>query len=674
MSQEKLLLKPGVNSNYTPTLNEAGWSVSQNIRFFNNLVQKIGGWAKYVGQALYGFPTGLFAWEDLNSIPYVVAGTQGTLEVAYQGQLYDITPQLSVQNLSDPFTTIINTNTMSVHDVAHGELANDVINIVTETSINGQLLIGYQTVFSVTDADNYIVNTNKIFTASVSGATTALFTTTMGSPIVTVTLVNHGRMAGAFYTINVSTTVGGLILVGQYVVASVIDADNFTFSAGGNAGSAASGRENGGNIRIDYLIHGSDAETVPNAGYGVSTYSSGQYGITFSSSAPNQLRQWFFGNWGSLLISNFTGGGIYVWDPAGGVTGNPATIIATAPTANSMFIAMPERQVVALGAAGDPLLIKWSDVDDYTQWTPDITNQAGSYRLPRGSRIVGGLQAPQMGLIWTDLGIWAMQYIQPPLVYGFTEIATSCGLVSARAKGILGGKVYWMSKDNFYMYDGTVNPVPCTVWDKVFNNLNNLFIDQTVCAVNSAFNEISWFFPTNTDLGYQTDEIGYVKYNAADNVWDYGFLGRTAWIDQSVAGNAMGTDFNGFIFQHEIGNDDGSNAMEAFAETGLFKISNGLNYMFIERMIPDYFVGNANGNITVTITTVDYPGDYPDTSPAIYPILGPRVKSFDINNGTEYIIVRLRGRLASVRFSSNGAGVFWRLGEPLFVMSPIGRR
>ncbi len=664
MSQSKILIKPGVNTNYTPMLNETGFSASQNIRFFNGLLQKIGGWAKYVGQALYGFCTGLFAWQDLNGTPYVVGGTQGTLEVTFQGMLYDITPQLSVQNLSDPFTTIINDSHMSVHDVAHGELVNDVINIITETAINGQLLIGYQTVTSVTDADNYVVNTGHVWTASVSGATTALFTTTMGSPIVTVTLVNHGRMGGVFYNINVSTTVGGLILFGEYVVATVIDADNFTFNAGSNAGSAASGRENGGNIRINYLIHGSDAESVPIFGYGVSTYSSGQYGITFASSAPNQLRQWFFGNWGSFLIANFTGGGIYVWDPASGVTSNPATIIGSAPTANSMFIAMPQRQVVALGAAGDPLLIKWSDVDDYTQWTPSITNQAGSYRLPRGSRIVGGGQAPQMGLIWTDLGLWAMQYIQPPLVYGFTEIATSCGLVSARAWGILGGKTYWMSKDNFYIYDGTVNPLPCPVWDKIFGNLNSLFIDTTQCAVNSAFNEISWFFPANATGSFQTDDIAYVKYNSADNVWDYGFLARTAWIDQSVAGNAMGTDDSGFIFQHEIGNDDDGIAMTAFGETGLFKIADGLNYIFLERMIPD-FIAEDNGAMTITISTVDYPGDYP---------IRARTKTFDIDDSTEYIIVRMRGRLASIKFESDTLGGFWRLGEPLFVISPSGRR
>ncbi len=660
MSQSKILIKPGVNTNYTPMLNETGFSASQNIRFFNGLLQKIGGWAKYVGQALYGFCTGLFAWQDLNGTPYVVGGTQGTLEVAFQGMLYDITPQLSVQNLSDPFTTIISNTHMSVHDVAHGELVNDVINIVTETSINGKLLIGYQTVTSVTDADNYIVNTGDVWTASVSGATTALYTTVMGSPIVTVTLVNHGR-TGGFYTIHVSTAVGGLTLVGEYAIASIVDADNFTFNAGSNAASSASGRENGGNIRIEYLIHGSDAESVPIFGYGVSTYSSGQYGITFANSTPNQLRQWFFGNWGSFLIANFTGGGIYVWDPASGVTNNPATIIGSAPTANSMFIAMPQRQVVALGAAGDPLLIKWSDVDDYTQWTPSITNQAGSYRLPRGSRIVGGAQAPQMGLIWTDLGLWAMQYIQPPLVYGFTEIATSCGLVSARAWGILGGKTYWMSKDNFYIYDGTVNPLPCPVWDKIFGNLNSQFIDTTACAVNSAFNEISWFFPAVMTGSFQTDDIAYVKYNSADNVWDYGFLARTAWIDQSVAGNAIGTDDSGFIFQHEIGNDDDGIAMTAFGETGFFKVSDGLIYVFIERFIPD-FVFEDNAVITMTISTVDYPQDI------------PRTKSFTIDGNTEYVIARMRGRLASIKFESDTLGGFWRLGEPLFVISPSGRR
>lgn len=658
MPSSKIILKPGINTEYTPMLNEGGWSFSNLIRFFQGLLQKLGGWAKFIGTAVHGIGRGIFAWEDLDGQGYVVVGTNGTLEVVYQDAMYDITPQLSVQNLSNPFTTISGTNQITVTDVAHGELAGDVINIVTQTSINGKLLIGYQDVVNVIDADHYVIETDQTFSASVSGATTALYTTTNTSSIITVTLVNHGLMVGTYYTVNVSTTVATVVLFGNYLVASVIDADNFTFDAGSAANANASGRENGGNIRIDYLIHAGLVSSTYSGGYGVGTYGLGSYGIGVASTAVSPLRQWFFGNWGSFLIANYTNGDFYVWDPSSGVTSNPATIITNAPTANSMFIAMPERQVVALGAAGDPLLIKWSDVDDYDQWTPDITNQAGSYRLPKGSRIVGGIQAPQMGLIWTDLGLWAMQYIQPPLIYGFTEIASGCGLISARAMGILGGKTYWMSDKNFFVYDGSVNSIPCGVWDKVFFNIDTTQLDKITCAVNSAFDEISWFFPSGDGDG-EVDT--YVKLNTALGTWDYGSLCRTAWMDKSVITNASGVDENGYIQQHEVGNDADGLPMDSYAQSGWFKISDGLYYLFVERMIPD-FVLSDGATLVLTMSTVDYPGDT------------PRTKTFAITSATEFLIIRMRGRLASIKVESTDLGSFWRLGEPLYIGSPMGRR
>lgn len=658
MPSSKLILRPGINREMTPMLNEGGWSFSNLIRFFQGMLQKLGGWAKYVGQSVYGTARGIFGWEDLNGQPYVAVGTEGTLEVVYQTTLYDITPLTSTQNLSDPFTTISGTNTLTVHDAAHGETAGNVIDIITETAINGKLLIGYQTVVSITDVDNYIISTDQTFSASVSGATTALYTTVNTDSTVTVTLVNHGRTVGTYYTINVSTIVGGLTLVGNYLINSIIDADNFTFDAGAPASSADTGNENAGDIRINYLFGAGISSATVTGGYGVGTYGVGTYGIGVVSSAPTPLRQWFFGNWGELLIANPTNEGIYVWDPNSGVTSNPATIIGTAPTTNSMFIAMPERQVVALGADGDALLIKWSDVDDYTQWTPDITNQAGSYRLPKGSRIVGGLQAPQMGLIWTDLGLWAMQYIQPPLIYGFTEIASGCGLISARAMGVLGGKTYWMSHNNFYMYDGTVSPIVCSVWDIIFYHLNDSQVDKITCAVNSAFNEISWFFPSAEGTG-EVDT--YVKFNADENVWDYGSLVRTAWTDSSVVINPLGVDDRGYIQQHEISNDADGLPIDSFAESGWFKISDGLYYLFLERLIPD-FTMSSGATIILTMSTVDYPNDT------------PRMKSFSIMSDTEYVIIRMRGRLASIKIESNDLGSFWRSGEILNIGSPSGRR
>lgn len=654
----KVIVPPGIDTQNTPMLNEGRFSLGNLIRFFQGKAQKIGGWTKYMGTAIHDTCRGIFTWQDLNSQSYVVAGTNDALQLVYQNAIYDITPLLSTKNLANPFTTISGTNTLTVHDVAHGELVSDAIYIVTETSINGKLLIGYYDVSSVTDADNYVISTGSTFSASVAGATTALFSTTNTSPTVQVTLTNHGRVAGQFYTVNVSTAVGGLTLVGDYLVASVIDANNFTFNAGANATSTTTANENAGNIRINYLMHAGLTSSTALGGYGIGGYGTGTYGIGTVATTLTPLRQWFFGNWGKILIANPSGGSIYLWDPTSGVTSNHATAIGTAPTANSMFIAMPSRQVVALGVNGDPLNIMWSEVDNYTIWIPASTNQAGSYRLPRGTKIVGGIQAPQMGMIWTDLGVWAMQYIQSPLIYGFTEIGTNCGLIAARAVGILNGKVYWMSNNNFFVYNGSVEAIPCAVWDRVFMNLNSEQADKITCAVNSEFNEIFWFYPSATGNG---ENDLYVKYNAEENVWDYGSLSRTAWLDRTVISNPLGVGSDSYIYQHEVGNNADSSAMDSYIQTGWFKITDGLMYLFIERMIPDFVLSNG-ASITITISTVDYPNDT------------PRTKSFTVTSGTEYSVIRLRGRLASIKVESTDLNSFWRLGELLYLGTVAGRR
>lgn len=658
LNYNTVTIKPGVNTEQTPMLNQSGWSASQLIRSFQMMAQKLGGWSKFIGQALFGTCRGIFAWQDLNSQGYVACGTNNTLEIVYQTAVYDITPVDATVNLTTPFTTISGTNTMTVHSVAHGRLVGDAIYAVTEFSVNNQVIYGYMEVTAITDADHFIVSTPVTFTASVTGGVTALYTTTMSSSSVQATLNGHGLVVGSPYNVHVSTTVGGIVLIGQYAVATVIDANNFTFDSGTLAGSSTTGSENGGNVRMNYLLHAGLVSSTYQGGYGVGPYGVGTYGIGVASTAITLLREWSLGNWGYLLIANPTGGSIYVWDPTSGVTANPATLIATAPTANMMFIAMPERQVVALGTDGDPLNIQWSNVDDYTDWTPTPTNQAGGYRLPTGSRIVGGIQAPQAALIWTDLGLWIMQYINEPFIYGFTNIATGCGLIGARGMGILGGIVYWISQGNFYMYNSGAQILPCSVWDKIFYNINESQYEKITCAVNSEFNEIAWYYPSATGTG---EVDSYVKFNASDGVWDYGSLVRTAWMDKSVVINAAGVDENSFIQQHEVSNDADGSAMVSYVETGFFKMAEGFIYIFLERIIPD-FIMSEGAQLSVTVTTVDYPNDT------------PRSQTFPFTSDTEYIIVRSRGRLCKLRFESSDLGSFWRCGQPLTVTAEMGRR
>lgn len=663
MANFPIKLVPGINNVKTPLLLEAGWASCNLIRFFQGQIQKLGGWAKYIGQAVHGICRGIFAWQDLSSNGYVVAGTDSVLQVASGTALYDITPQRSVVNLADQLTTVSGTDHLSIHSVANGVSVGDATNIFTETAINGKLLQGFYDVISITDADNFIVSTGQTFSASVTGSTTAQYNTTNTSPIVTVTLTNHGRVVGQVYTNNVSTTVGGLVIYGSYVVATVPDANTFTFNYGTNAGSTANGKENAGSVRVYLLLHAGGTSSTGSGAYGGGTYGSGTFGIGTIATVTTPARQWFLGNWGELLIANPSQGDIYVWDPGSGLLSNPATVIAAAPTAESIFIAMPERQVVALGAGGDPLLVQWSGVDDYNQWTPAITNQSGSYRLTTGSRIMGGLQGPQAGLIWTDLGLWIMQYIQPPLIYGFTEIGRGCGLIAPRAMGILGSTPFWMSGKNFYVYEGQPTILPCPVWDTIFNNLNPAQTAKITCAPNSDFNEISWFYPSAGGTG---EVDSYVKYNKLENVWDYGTLDRTAWMDKSVVANATGVDANGYIQQHEVSNDADGVEMIGYAESGYFKIAEGNSFMFIERMLPDFIFDSTSDSVPATVDLGIDVFNYNSVS--------GYNKSMSVSTGTEYEVIRLRGRFASIRIDFSGLYSFWRLGEILITGSPSGRR
>lgn len=668
MPYQKIILRPGVNVQATPLLNEASLSVSNLIRIKDGILQKLGGWQRLTDQALTGVCRGMLAWADLVATPYAAFGTDQRLEIYYGGSLYDITPIRKTDNLTAPMDSTMGSPTITVDDTTHEAVAGDTIHIITPAAIGGIVVQGYYVITSIIDADHYTFDAaSNALSSESSGGTVAEYNVTMGSGVGTVTLVNHGLSVGGIWTENISLTVGGLTFSGDYIVQSVPDADTFTIDEVGAASSTDSAFENGGNVRIDYLLPSGLVSNGTVSGFGEGGFGLGPYGVGSSSATVVFLRQWSLGAWGQQLIANPTNLGIYVWDPSSGVTENPATLISAAPAFNTgMFIAMPQQQIISYGAEDantgdqDPMLVRWCEISDYNDWTPSATNQAGSFRLPRGSRIVGGIQGPLYGLLWTDLGFWVMQYLGFPLVYGFNEIAVGCGLMAMRAMGILAGSVYWMSQNGFFVYGGgAVNPLPCAVWDIIFRNLNTFQVDKITCAVNSYFNEIAWHFPALNGNG---ENDTYVKYNAVDKVWDYGSITRTAWTDQSIFGPPMGVDGNSMIQQHETSTDADGIPLMASATTGWFKLADGLMYIFLERLIPDFILSSGT-MVQITVYVTDYPDDNPST-------FGP----FNVTSSTEYIIIRARGRLAKLQISSADLGSFWRQGEILSSSAPAGRR
>jgi len=647
-------LKPGIDQNETPALNEAGISLSNLIRFIPDqngigLIQKLGGWLKYYSGSsnILSIIRALWAWEDTNASKHLVFGTEtNTTGVATLGVINDptaafsdITPRQTPVDVTALAATTSGSPYVIITDASVSGISQyDSVYISTHISVGGIVLFGlYQC-----DPDGYstpgsysVLSTdilgNPLPATSTQPNTAAvlpLISTTVGSISATITLPNHGYAVGDTFPILIETTVGNVNFYGNYIVQSVVNADNFIIYANANVGAilTATGYVNGNNA---HYIYSFGVGTSAYLGYGLglygyyspnppgSKYGNGTPVPSGNSGTPISANDWTLDNWGQILISCATNNEtqpqfqpIYQWDPT---SQSPyATIISNAPPVNDgIFVAMPQRQIVAWGSTetgiSDPLLLRWCDVNNFDSWIPLVTNQAGSYRIPKGSKIVGCIQGPQQGLIWTDIDVWSMQYIGPPYVYSFNEIGTGCGLISKKAAASINGVVYWMGPSQFFSLTGNgVQPVFCPVWDVIFQDLDTSKLDKIRVAVNSRFGEISWFYPTTSNSG----EINaYVKYNVVLNVWDFGSLSRTAWIDQSVLGPPIGADpgalptYNPQIYQHETSANaatvDGSaTPMLSSFQTGWLSISDADVKGFIDEVWPDMKWGFFGGTPT----------------------------------------------------------------------------
>ena len=684
MPHASVKLRPGVDQNETPALNEAGISTSNLVRFIYDkvqgaLVQKLGGWTKFYPNTTPAVVRALWAWEDTQATPHLAYGTQvistsSQLGVITNGTAADITPRYSADNVTAAASATSGSSFVIITDATTTNITNyDSVYIATQIAVGGLVLFGQY----LCDPNGYISGTsftiqaldvlgNPLAASSTTTTTTLpLFSVTSGASSVTVTLTNHGYSVGSTFPVLLSTTVGGSTFLGNYTVQSVTDANNFVITSSQLPSSTTTGYLNGNQA---HYIYSYGVGSIPaGTGYGIGGYGSGGYG-SGTAVVPNTgtavaASDWALDNWGKVLLScpvtaitpSFRP--IYQWDAE---AGSPtATVIPTAPVVNeTFFVAMPQRQIIAMGSTftgvQDPLLIRWCDVNNYNSWTATVTNQAGSYRLPKGSRIVGGIQGPQQGLIWTDLGVWSMQYIGPPYVYSFNEIGSGCGMIARKAAASINGVVYWMGPSQFFsLTPNGVQPVACPIWDVIFQDLDQTNVDKIRVAVNSRFGEITWYYPTISDGG---EVNAYAKYNVLLQTWDYGALGRSAWVDQSVLGPPIGADpTTRYLYQHETSTDADGQAMNSSIQTGYFAMSEADVLTFVDQVWPDmkwgYFGGAQNATVNITFYVANYPGDTPRT-------YGP----YPVTKSTQFISPRFRGRLVSIGLSSNDVGSFWRIG------------
>lgn len=709
-------LLPGVEIVETPALNQAGISECQAIRFKpddrgNGLVEKLGGWSRFYGAAMPpapgtpGIVRQLHAWEDTNAAQWLAVGmdNQGG-SPANGGLLYvlscltdntgrttgnspqNITPVLATSNGTPSFTTTTGSSLVTITDpTVSGILAGSSVFVAGHVAVGGLVLYGPYSVVSSSGANVYQIQAHDKLgqplaatSAVTNGGALPVLTTVANSPTVSVLLTNHGYAVGDTFTVMHSTTLGGATFYGNYIVNSVVDANNFTFLSTQLPTGAATGPTGAGNITLIYGLKQKPPATI--SGYGVGGYGAGGYGTGQAVAVPpgisSPAQDWFLDNWGEILVAcpdTATVVGmpfqpIYSWSPT---SGDPIAVpIPEAPTVNDgIFVAMPQRQIIAWGSTftgvQDPLLVRWCDIGNFHSWIGNVVNQAGSYRIPKGSKIISGMQGPQQGLLWTDIGLWGMQYISQPYIYSFNEIGAGCGMIARKAAAIVGGVVYWMSQTQFFKLAGDgVAPVNCPVWDIIFQNLDLANLYKIRAAANAQFGEISWFYPPKNGTGEPT---AYVKYNVYLDKWDYGNIDRSAWINQSLVGPPIGASpLNGFLYQHEISPDADGQPLPSSFKSGFFVMSEADRKIFVDEIWPDmkwgYFGSPQNANVSLTF----YARDFPDDTPLVY---GP----FSLTAASTFLNVRLRARLLQIGLSSADAGSWWRIGGMRYRAAPDGR-
>jgi len=636
---------------------------------------------------------GLYQCTAINSLTYsiVARNTLGNPENATF-----TTSTITVTGASGDGTTAV----LTFSAIA----AANVPAVGSYVTVTGVVPDGYNGSFIVTASTTTSLSYKITFsTGYTSGGlikdygTVPLFSTVSGVSTVTVILPSHGYGVDDTFSLLVSLTLNGITLYGNYAVQSVLNSYSFTIQAStiANATSTDPTPLNSGNARYKYYVGLS--QPLAGVGFGLGAFGAGYFGFgvvpASTTGTPITASDWSLDNWGSILIAspvntNGTGGPIYTWNPTSNQQN--ATIIPQAPISNDgIFVAMPQRQIIAWGSTfngiQDPLLIRWCDVENYNVWIAQVQNQAGSFRIPKGSKIVGCLQSAQQGLVWTDLAVWAMQYIGQPYVYSFNEIGTGCGLISRKAACSMNGTVFWMSQSQFYQLSGNgISVIYCPVWDVIFQDLDTTHLQKIRVAPNSRFGEVTWYYPTISNGG----EINaYVKYNANLQQWDYGTLGRTAWINQSVLGAPIGagqdpSSGSEYIYQHEFlqstqtacFNAD-TQPMNSYFQTGFFVLTEATEKMFVDQIWPDmrwgFFDGQYNGGAsyqtpTATVLMTFYVCDYPGQTPITY---GP----FTMTQATTFLTPRFRGRLVSIKIESNDINTFWRLGNIRYRLQPDGR-
>jgi hypothetical protein len=696
MPLTKLQFRPGINREVTSYTNEGGWYDCDKVRFRFGFPEKIGGWQKYSGTTFLGTCRALHPWVALAGEQYLGVGTHLKYYINEGGGYSDITP-IRETTAAGAVTFAAAANTLNGN-----VLINDTA--ITLSSTTGFPSTGYVK-----------INSEIIFYANVSGndlenCLRAQFDTTAtahtsGDAVTCATIIvndiGHGCNDNDFVTFSGAVTLGDQItadiLNQEYQVEHVEDVDTYyitartvstipsiTVSGGLNITpvfATTSDSGNGGAAVVGhYQINTGLDTTVVGAGWGAGTWSRGAWGSAANLLAQgSKLRIWSHDNFGEDLLFNVRDGGIYYWDKSNGTSTRGVALNSLAgsnyaPTvAKQVLVSDRDRHVIAFGCdpqddpgVQDPLLIRFSDQESLTQWESTALTTAGDLRLGSGSEIVTAVETRQQVVVFTDTSLYAMQYLGPPFTFGIQLISENVSICSPLAAIPVSDQIFWMGITEFYMYNGAVQRVPCAVRDYVFDDINTGQFDKVTAALNAENTEIWWFYPSADS----SENDRYVVYNYQEQVWYYGNMARTCWVDRGIAQYPIAASTDNYLYNHEFGFDDGSvspaGPITAYVSSSPMDMGDGQQFTFLSRLIPD--VGFRNSSAPVPL--LDITTRVRNYSNGNY----LRTVTSQIGDDTEQINLRLRGRQFSIQVQSDDTGVAWRLGSLRYDMRPDGRR
>ena len=712
MPLKKLIFKPGVNRENTRYTTEGGFYDCDKIRFRQGTPEKIGGWSRFSTNTFLGICRAIWNWVNLAGNNLIGVGTNLKYYIESGTLYYDITPlrtqSTAITTVNNPFTTTAASTTVTVTDAGSNVNNGDVVvitglnDLTTYDGIPGSQLNGRHVVTRVSGTQyTFTVTTPATAGAAGIGGSVTFnyfkykrimganpFATVSGSRVVTVTDNSHGLVTTNFVIFSNVTTFNGVNLNGEFEVV-VINSNTYRITAPNNASGTGSG--GGSTIYVEELIDIGSETQVTRSGWSGGPWGSGAWGIGVPST--NEMALWTHSNFGEDLLINPRYGAVYYWDATSGLTSRAVDINTLAGASScpiicqNLIVSDVSRFVFAMGtndydsAILDPLLIRWSDQESITQWTPSATNQAGSLRLSQGSQIISALQVRQEILVWTNSSVYSLQYVGVPAVWGSTLLGDNLSIAGPNAKAVASGVVYWMGNDKFYKYDGRVDTLRCDLREYIFNDINNNQNSQVFAGTNEGFNEVWWFYCSRNSSVVDK----YVIYNYLEDIWYYGRLGRTAWIDSGLRDFPIAATYDHNLVNHENGVNDntlGTNApINAYIESSQFDIDDGHNFGFIWRMIPDITFRGSNATtiptVTMTLTPYQNSGSGPNTPASQGGSDNAQVTRsaiVPVEEFTGQVYVRVRGRQMSFKIESNQVGNQWQLGAPRIDIKPDGRR